>query len=204
MARHTKRPVAVSAVSGAEEARPERIRSAPGASRTSKTVASLIVASALGAGAVVSGSGPIGGTNAERSLAGTWTLAAAEKQLPDGSIVSDYGDAPRGRLMIDPEGRYSIQIFRSDRPQFASGEKSSATESELRAAVVGASTHYGLLQVDWAAARLTFTIEDSSFPNWRRAVQVRSFDFADEVLTYRLPPRADGSVPITIWRRERG
>jgi membrane protease YdiL (CAAX protease family) len=38
------------------------------------------------------------------SLAGSWTLVAADRQLPDGSVERDYGAAPRGRLMIDEVG----------------------------------------------------------------------------------------------------
>lgn len=128
-------------------------------------------------------------------------LAAADKQLPDGAVVRDYGEAPRGRLRIDGRGRYSLQIFRSDRPNFESGDKSRGTESELRAAVLGSSTHYGTIAVDWSAKTLAFTLEDASFPNWRGAVRVRPFELADGQLSYRVPPRPDGSIPISVWRR---
>ena len=158
------------------------------------TLMLMVCGCALGATGV-----PQGG----RSLSGTWALVAADKELPDGTVVRDYGEAPTGRLMIDDAGRYSLQIFRSERPAFAAGDKGLGTEGEMRAAVLGSSTHYGSLQVDWAAGTLTFTIEDASFPNWRGAVQVRSFELAGEVLTYRVPPRPDGSIPISVWRRRR-
>ena len=35
---------------------------------------------------------------AESPLAGTWTLVAADKLLPDGSRQKDYGEAPKGLL----------------------------------------------------------------------------------------------------------
>ncbi|HEY9429280.1 MAG TPA: lipocalin-like domain-containing protein, partial [Gemmatimonadaceae bacterium] len=57
----------------------------------------------------------------ERSpLAGTWTLVAADLLHPDGSRTRDYGAAPKGRLIVDAGGHYSLQIFKSERPRFAS------------------------------------------------------------------------------------
>ncbi|WP_394840686.1 lipocalin-like domain-containing protein [Pendulispora brunnea] len=135
------------------------------------------------------------------SLAGTWTLVAADRRMPDGSVVHDYGAAPDGRLMIDEAGRYALQIFSTDRSNFVAKDKAGGTDAEMRAAVVGSSTHFGSLAVDWAAKTLRFAIEDSSFPNWRGQVQTRSFVLRDNVLSWEVPPRPDGAVPISIWRR---
>lgn len=135
------------------------------------------------------------------SLAGTWTLIAADRRSPDGSVTRDYGAAPQGRLMIDATGRYALQIFSAERPNFAAGDKAGGTDTEMRAAVMGSSTHFGSLTVDWAAKTLRFAIEDSSFPNWRGQVQIRSFTLRDDVLSWQVPPRPDGTVPISTWRR---
>jgi hypothetical protein len=61
--------------------------------------------------------------NALASLVGTWTLAAADVVHPDGRCERDYGSVPMGLFMVDAQGRYSLRIFRSDRPRFASGDK---------------------------------------------------------------------------------
>lgn len=135
------------------------------------------------------------------SLAGTWTLVAADRRMPDGSVVHDYGAAPQGRLMIDEAGRYALQIFSAERSNFAAGDKAAGTDAEMRTAVLGSSTHFGSLSVDWAAGRLRFTIQDSSFPNWRGQVQARAFTLRGDVLSWEVPPRPDGAVPISIWRR---
>src|SRR5215469_9041656 len=66
------------------------------------------------------------------SLAGTWTLVAADHELPDGTRAHDYGEHPQGRMMIDENGRYSIQIFRSERPNFAANDKARGTPEEMR------------------------------------------------------------------------
>ena len=50
-------------------------------------------------------------------LSGTWTLKAAQVILPDGKLVTDlaYGDSAKGILMIDADGRYSLQIIQPTR-----------------------------------------------------------------------------------------
>ena len=39
-------------------------------------------------------------------LHGTWTLVAADKILPGGARARDYGEQPKGRLIVDTRGRY--------------------------------------------------------------------------------------------------
>jgi hypothetical protein len=132
-------------------------------------------------------------------LAGTWTLEAADLIRTDGSVIRDYGDAPKGRLIIDPSGRYSLQIFKYERPRFASADKAAATAAEFRSAVLGSSTHYGQLRME--AGQLAFHIEGASFPNWEGSVQQREYELKDGVLRYLVPARADGNVPVSVWRR---
>jgi hypothetical protein len=170
-----------------------------------KMLATLAAAGAIATMTHVTSAIAAFGGAAERQqscpLAGTWTLVAADKELPDGRRAPDYGTAPTGLLLIDAEGRYSLQIFKRERPSFASGDKATGTDIEFREAVLGSSTHFGSLDVDTAAGLLVFKIEDSSFANWRGTQQKRTYTLAEDVLTYRVPPRPDGSIPISIWRR---
>lgn len=143
-------------------------------------------------------------TAAEPSLAGTWTLTAADRLAPDGSRARDYGQHPKGRLIIDAQGRYSLQIFDGDRPRIASGDKAKATPAELAGAVIGSSTHYGTVAIDEAAHVLVFRIEGASFANWEGTEQRRKYVLAADSLSYQVPtPRPDGSIPISEWKRER-
>ena len=137
----------------------------------------------------------------ENPLRGTWALVAADKILPGGTRASDYGKAPKGRLMIDAEGRYSLQIFKSERAQFAAGDKAQGSPDEFAAAVLGSSTHYGKLEVDASQGLLVFKIEGASFPNWEGTVQKRAYTLEGDVLTYRVPPRPDGSIPLSVWKK---
>jgi hypothetical protein len=136
-------------------------------------------------------------------LAGTWTLVAADLIRPDGTRDRDFGAAPKGLMMIDAEGRYSVQIYASERPRFASGEKKTGTPAEFAAAVTGASTHFGTVAIDEAARTLTFSIASAAFPNWEGARQKRSYELNGDELSYRVPPRPDGNIPLSVWRRVR-
>lgn len=136
-----------------------------------------------------------------RTLVGSWTLVAADVRHPDGSIGHDYGEAPRGRMTIDAAGRYTLMIYKGDRPRFASNDRAAGTAEEYRNAALGLSTHYGTLDVDAKARTLSFAIEQASFANWNGTTQVRSYDLRRGVLRYTVPARPNGDVPISVWRK---
>jgi hypothetical protein len=140
-------------------------------------------------------------TGVEPALTGTWSLVAADVQHPDGSRARDYGAAPKGLLIIDAQGHYSLQIFKAERAPFASGDKGTGTPAEYQAAVMGSSTHFGTVSADPANGILTFHIQSASFPNWEGTVQKRGYEIKNGELSYRVTPRPNGDVPISVWRR---
>lgn len=135
-------------------------------------------------------------------LAGSWQMAAAWEILADGSRVTTYTEQPDGLLLIDHEGRYSLQIFHPQRQQFA-GSKAKATLAELKTAVLGSSTHYGTISVDSAKQQLKFNIDAASYPNWNKTTQVRDFKLQGGLLTYAVPATAsgNGTKAYSVWRR---
>jgi len=139
------------------------------------------------------------------SLAGTWTLIAADEIRPDGTIVQPYGAEPKGLLIIDADGRYSLQIFRADRPKFASRDKRKGTPQEYEAAVLGMSSHIGRCSIEPQSSTLTFRIEWASYPNWDGTEQKRRYRLSGDVLSYEIPASAtgDGTIPRSTWRRLR-
>jgi hypothetical protein len=66
---------------------------------------------------------------------------------------------------------------------------------------MGSSTHFGTVSVDPARNELVFRIEGASFPNWEGQQQHRRYELKGDVLSYRVPPRPNGDVPISVWRR---
>jgi polyisoprenoid-binding protein YceI len=140
---------------------------------------------------------------ADFPLAGTWTLTAADRITPAGVREHDYGAAPKGRLIVDATGRYSLQIFKSERTGFASGDKKRGTSAEYEDAALGSSTHYGTVSIDEAAHQLLFKIDGAAFKNWEGTTQRRSYALKGDALSYRVPTSPDGNTPISEWERER-
>jgi hypothetical protein len=153
------------------------------------TLAAVLALSAVGAHA------------AEPSLAGTWVLVAADDLHPDGSRTHGYGEAPKGRLIIDAAGRYSLQIFKAERTRFVLGDKRKGSPAEYESAVLGSSTHFGTVSADAATHVLTFSIDSASYPNWEGTVQKRKYALVGDELSYRVPAAPDGTVPISVWKR---
>jgi hypothetical protein len=135
------------------------------------------------------------------SIVGTWVLTGADKLLPDGSRVSDFGDNPHGLIIFTADGHYSVQIYRADRVKFSSGDKLKGTPEEYKDASFGMSVHFGRYTVDPAKRTISFHIDRASFPNWDDTTQVRTYELKGDELSWKVPARPDGSVPITVMRR---
>ena len=102
---------------------------------------------------------------AAHSLTGTWALTAADEIGRDGVRRQSYGPEPQGLLIIDADGRYSLQLFRRDRRRFASGSKRQGTADEYADAVLGMSSHVGRCLIDSITGTWIFRSELASFPN---------------------------------------
>lgn len=163
---------------------------------TGRIIVALLLACAVWSSTAFAGS-----AREMSSLAGTWTLVAADVQHPDGTRTSDYGAQPKGMLLVDNHGRYSLQIFKSERPTFHSGDKAKGTPDEYEAAVRGSSTSYGTLSIEQDHDVIVFHIQGASFPNSEGQDQRRPYELKDGVLSYRVTPRPNGDVPISVWRK---
>ena len=163
----------------------------------------VFAAALFAAGVVPVYSGAVMASDPPTSLVGTWNLVAADVVHADGSRGHDYGDHPKGMLVIDSHGRYTLQILSDTRSKFASGDKTNGTDGEYKSAVMGISSHFGTVDVDASAHVLTFNIDVASFPNWDGTQQKRTYELAHEELSYRVPPRPNGDVPVSIWRKAR-
>ena len=135
------------------------------------------------------------------SIVGTWVLAGADKLLPNGTRVPDYGPNPHGLVVFTADGYYSVQIYRAEQVKFSSGDKLKGTPEEYRNASLSSSVHFGRYTIDAAKGTITFHVDRSSFPNWDDSVQVRSYEIKGDELSWKVAPRPDGSIPITVLRR---
>lgn len=135
------------------------------------------------------------------SIVGTWALTGAYKILPDGARASDYGANPHGLVIFTSDGHYSVQIYRAERLKFSSGDKLKGTAEEYKAASLSTSVHFGTYSVDPVKHTIVFHIDRSSFPNQDDTTQVRPYEMSGSELSWKVAPRPDGSVPVTVLHR---
>jgi Lipocalin-like domain len=134
-------------------------------------------------------------------LVGSWRLTAADKILPDGRQVADYGEAPRGIAIFTANGQYVVEIFQMDRIKIASGDLTKGASKEYKDTVLKISCHFGTYAVDEAKGTIAFHIDRSSSPDRDETTSVRTFTLEGDKLAWRVPPRPDGSIPVSVFSR---
>ena len=132
---------------------------------------------------------------------GHWKLIAADKILPDGSRVSDYGDEPHGMAIFTSDGYFMIEIFRDVRVKFASDDRAKGTPEEYKDASLSASCTFGTYSVDPATSKVTLKVDRSTFPNNDETTQVRAYELKGDILSWKVRARPDSSIPVTVLRR---
>lgn len=158
-------------------------------------ILSLIATVAL---AVSSVHAQVGTTN---PFVGSWRLIAADKLLPDGTRVADYGAQPHGMAIFTADGHMMIEVFRDVRIKFAGNDRAKATFEEYKDASLSSSCTFGTYSVDPASSKVTMKIDRATFPNYDDTTQVRAYELKGDILSWKVPPRPDGSITITVFRR---
>jgi hypothetical protein len=123
------------------------------------------------------------------SVVGSWRLIAADKILPDGKRVADYGTDPRGIAIFTPDGHYAVEIFRNDRARSAPGDQQ------------GLSCHFGTYSMNSANGTITLNVNGASNPAIDQTSQIRLFRLSGDTLSWRVPPRPDGTIPLSVFKR---
>ena len=140
------------------------------------------------------------GANAQtlnEQLAGTtWSLVSNTEEYTDGNRIVWTPD-PKGLLIFDKTGAYSLQIGVADRPKVNGNPAENPTGRYI--AYFGTYT---------AADRdITFKITRATFPNWDGTEQKRVVTAIGDQLIYKAAapiPSAKGPfVPVLIWKREK-
>lgn len=134
-------------------------------------------------------------------IVGTWVLTAADKLLPDGSRVADYGPNPHGLCIFTSDGHYSLQIYRAERLKFSSGERSNGTPEEYKDVSLSMSVSFGKYSIDPVKKTISFHRDRSSVPNLDDTTGVDPYELNGDELSWKVDARKDGSIPITVLRR---
>ncbi len=140
-----------------------------------------------------------------RQFAGSWKLVSSEFQLADGKSVFPYGRCAVGMLSYGTDGKMSVQIMRSDRPVFVSGDIARGAPEEIRTAFDGYLAYFGTYEVNASDSTVIHHIEGSLFPNWVGQDQKRYYEFSGNRLLLRTPPmpaRRDTTLTgVLTWER---
>ena len=136
-------------------------------------------------------------------LIGTWTLVSITSgEEGNQTLGGDWpGPNPKGTMMVDANGRFSIMAVRSDLPKFGSNNRMSGTPKENQAIVQGSIAFFGTYSIDEATHVLTINVDGSTFPNFTGGTQTRILSFGDDEVTYFNPtPSMGGSAKVTYRR----
>ena len=139
----------------------------------------------------------------KEQLVGSWILVSltagngAKQTLP-------YGANPKGTMMVDANGRFSITVVRSDLPRFGSDNRMTGTAEENMAIVQGCIAYFGTYSIDEATHVITVNVEGSTFPNFDGGTQTRILSFNGDEMTYLNPtPSMGGGIAKVTYRRAR-
>jgi len=130
-----------------------------------------------------------------KDLVGSWTAVS----------VDAYGPNPKGSLIFEANGRFSLQLMRTDLPKYLSNNRTQGTPAEYKATVEGSLSYFGTYSV--SGTDLILHIEGSTFPNWTGTDQKRiNLSVSGDELKYT-NPAPSGGVPAgtannpLVWRR---
>jgi len=126
-----------------------------------------------------------------KELVGTWTPVSVEA----------FGPNPKGLLIFQDNGRFSLQLMRAALPKFASNKRNAGTAEENKEVVSGSIAYYGTYSM--SGTELTLHTEGCTFPNWTQTDQKRTnVSITGDELKYTNPaPSVGGNPAVLVWRR---
>jgi len=139
----------------------------------------------------------------KEALPGTWRLLIADAVNPDNTQTPLFGPNPSGSLIITPNGHFSLQIIRYNRPRFVASDRLKGTADENKAAFQGMFTEFGTWVFDEPSKTLTLRVEASSYPNLDETTQKYTVTALNpnDVLTYTVANPETGNLPLTVaWK----
>jgi len=138
------------------------------------------------------------------SLIGTWRLASYEAQDAQGKITHPLGKNLIGLLCYTKEGFMSVQVMRTDRLGYSSGDLHISLIEEMAAAANGYVAYAGRFSVDEAATMVTHHVQLSLSPTWVGTDQTRSLALRSGHLYLRggfVLINGTSQAPLTVWEK---
>ena len=138
----------------------------------------------------------------KKQLVGTWAYTSVQLERADGSKVEPWGPNPNGTLIFTANGRYALQLARTDLRKFASKDRMKGTPEENQAVVHGSIAYFGTYTVNEADGSYTLKVEGSSYPNdyGNNLNRTVTFLSANELKTTN-PTPTTGAKAYAVFKR---
>src|ERR1700710_253874 len=144
---------------------------------------------------------PSAKAQSSKDIVGSWSFLVNETTNADGTKINTYGAKPKGILMFDGGGHFSLFIANPDRTKFASGSRLQGTPEEYKAAVQGSISYFGKYSIDESAKTINFELEASSFPNWDGVAQKRPFSITGDEMRFTNSSGSSGGAVLVVMKR---
>jgi hypothetical protein len=140
--------------------------------------------------------------NLREQLIGAWDLVSIIATDKAGNKSDRRGPNPKGLLIFDASGRYSILTARAELPNFKVDNVNQGSAEENKAVMTGMIANVVTWSVDEKTKTITTNVEAGSFPNLNGHTQTRVISLltADE-LRYVNGNSVSGTVDEATWRR---
>jgi hypothetical protein len=138
----------------------------------------------------------------KEQLVGAWTLVSIIATDKAGNKSDRRGPNPKGLLIFDASGRYSILTSRAELPNFKIDNVNQGTAEENKAVMSGMIANVGTWSVDEATKTITTHVEAGSYPNLNGNAQTRVISgLTPDELRYTNGASVSGTVDEATWRR---
>lgn len=125
-------------------------------------------------------------------IIGAWELVSFEIRKENGEVIYPFGEDAQGSIIYTELGRFSVQLMRTNRPRFVSGDQMKGTVEEIEASYKGCISYYGSFEVDHEGGFVVHHVEGSLFPNWEGQGLKRYFELS-------VSNRLKLTTPPTLW-----
>ena len=163
-------------------------------------IISLAFVAALGVALLPGPSGAQQKTLKEQ-LVGTWAPVSIINTAANGTKSEVFGPNPKGLMIFESNGHFSLITVRSDLPKFGTNNRGTGTADENKAVIQGSIAYFGSYTVNEAEKSYTLQVEGATFPNWAGTTQKRALSISGDELTFINSAGSAGGSNEAKYRR---
>ena len=139
----------------------------------------------------------------KEQVVGTWTAVSTTNTAANGAKSELFGPNPKGLMIFESNGCFSLISLRSDLPKFGTNNRATGTADENKAVVQGSIAYFGAYSVNEVDKSFTVQIEGAIFPNWTGTAQKRGLSISRDELTFTNAAGSTGGVNEVKYKRVR-